>query len=84
MAVINGSIASLGRQYVLDLKAVECRTGDSLAEEQVTADSKEQVLKSLAQAATKLRRKLGESLSSVQRFDTPIEQADVSPEGAPS
>jgi eukaryotic-like serine/threonine-protein kinase len=75
VAVINGSIASLGRQYVLDLKAVECRTGDSLAEEQVTADSKEQVLKSLAQAATKLRRKLGESLSSVQRFDTPIEQA---------
>jgi eukaryotic-like serine/threonine-protein kinase len=75
VAVINGSIASLGRQYVLDLRAVECRTGDSLAEEQVTADSKEQVLKSLAQAATKLRRKLGESLSSVQRFDTPIEQA---------
>jgi eukaryotic-like serine/threonine-protein kinase len=75
VAVINGSIASLGRQYVLDLKAVACRTGDSLAEEQVTADSKEQVLKSLAQAATRLRRKLGESLSSVQRFDTPIEQA---------
>jgi len=75
VAVINGSIASLGRQYVLDLKAVECRTGDSLAEEQVTADSKEQVLKSLAQASTSLRRKLGESLSSVQRFDTPIEQA---------
>ena len=51
VAVINGSIASLGRQYVLDLKAVECRTGDSLAEEQVTADSKEQVLKSLAESS---------------------------------
>lgn len=75
VAVINGSIASLGRQYVLDLKAVECRTGDSLAEEQETADSKEQVLKALAQAATRLRRKLGESLSSLRRFDTAIEQA---------
>jgi DNA-binding winged helix-turn-helix (wHTH) protein/tetratricopeptide (TPR) repeat protein len=75
LVVINGSIASLGRQYVLDLKAVECRSGDSLAEEQETADSKEQVLKALAQAATRLRRKLGESLSSLHRFDTPIEQA---------
>ena len=75
VVVINGSIAGLGRQYVLGLKAVECRTGDSLAEDQETADSKEQVLKALAQAATKVRRKLGESLSSVQRFDTPIEQA---------
>jgi hypothetical protein len=73
VAVINGSIASLGRQYVLDLKAVECRSGDSLAEEQETADSKEQVLKALAQAATKLRKKLGESLSSVHRFDASIE-----------
>src|SRR6202021_4074140 len=85
VAVINGSISGLGRQYVLDLKAVECKTGDSLAEEQVTADSKEQVLKSLAQGATQLRRKLGESLSSVQRFDTPIEQATPpSPEALPA
>jgi DNA-binding winged helix-turn-helix (wHTH) protein/tetratricopeptide (TPR) repeat protein len=75
VAVINGSITSLGRQYVLDLKAVECGTGDSLADEQETADSKEQVLKALARAATRLRRRLGESLSSLHRFDTPIEQA---------
>jgi DNA-binding winged helix-turn-helix (wHTH) protein/tetratricopeptide (TPR) repeat protein len=75
VAVINGSIARLGRQYVLGLKAVECRTGDSLAEEQETADSKEQVLKALAQAATRLRSKLGESMNSLQRFDTPVEQA---------
>jgi eukaryotic-like serine/threonine-protein kinase len=75
MAVINGSIARLGRQYVLGLKAVECRTGDSLADEQETADSKEQVLKALALAATRLRSKLGESMSSLHRFDTPIEQA---------
>jgi Flp pilus assembly protein TadD len=75
VVVINGSIATLGRQYVLGLKAVECRTGDSLADEQETADSKEQVLKALAQAATRLRSKLGESMSSLHRFDTPIEQA---------
>jgi eukaryotic-like serine/threonine-protein kinase len=75
VAVINGSIARLGRQYVLGLKAVECRTGDTLAEEQETADSKEQVLKALAQAATSLRSKLGESMSSLHRFDTPVEQA---------
>jgi DNA-binding winged helix-turn-helix (wHTH) protein/Flp pilus assembly protein TadD len=75
LVVINGSIARLGEQYVLGLKAVECRTGDSLAEEQVTADSKEQVLKALAQAATRLRSKLGESMSSLHKFDAPIEQA---------
>ena len=75
VAVIEGSVARLGIQYVVGLKALECRSGNSLAEEQVTADAKEHVLKVLAEAATKLRRKLGESLSSVQRFDTPIEQA---------
>ena len=75
VAVINGSIAKLGEHYVLGLKTVECRTGDSVAEEQETADSKEQVLKALAQATTRLRGKLGESLISLQRFDTPIEQA---------
>jgi hypothetical protein len=75
VVVINGSIATLGRQYVLDLKAVECKTGDSLAEEQETADSKEQVLKALAHATNRLRGKLGESLSSLRRFGTPIEQA---------
>jgi Flp pilus assembly protein TadD/predicted Ser/Thr protein kinase len=74
-AVLEGSIASLGSQYVLGLKAVNCRTGDTLAEEQATADGKEQVLKALGEAAAKLRNKLGESLSAVQKFDTPIEQA---------
>ena len=74
-AFLEGSIASMGSQYVLGLTAVNCRTGDSLAQEQVTADSKERVLKVLGQAAAKLRRKLGESLRTVQKFDTPIEQA---------
>jgi serine/threonine protein kinase/Flp pilus assembly protein TadD len=74
-AVLEGSIASLGGQYVLGLKAVNCRSGDFLAQEQVTADAKEQVLKALGEAAIKLRVKLGESLSVVQKLSTPIEQA---------
>ena len=74
-AVLSGSIASLGNQYVLGLKAVNCRSGDSLAEEQETADGKEQVLRVLSQAVTKLRGRLGESLKSVEKLDTPLEQA---------
>jgi eukaryotic-like serine/threonine-protein kinase len=76
-AVLDGSIASLGSQYVLGLKAMNCRTGDSLAQEQVTADGKERVLKALGEAAGKLRGKLGESLTTVQKFDTPVEQAST-------
>jgi eukaryotic-like serine/threonine-protein kinase len=74
-AYLSGSIASLGSQYVIGLNAVNCQTGDSLAKEQVTADSKEHVLKALDEAATTLREKVGESLRSIQKFDTPIEQA---------
>jgi serine/threonine protein kinase/predicted Zn-dependent protease len=74
-AVLNGSIASLGSQYVLGLKAANCRTGDSLAEQQARATGKEQVLAAMDKAAANLRSKLGESLSTVQKFDTPIEQA---------
>jgi eukaryotic-like serine/threonine-protein kinase len=74
-AVIDGSIANLGTQYVLGLKAVNCRTGDVLAEGQATADGKERVLKALGDSAAKLRAKLGETLSTVNRFDTPLEQA---------
>jgi eukaryotic-like serine/threonine-protein kinase len=76
-AVLEGSIASIGSQYVLGLKAVNCRTGDSLAQEQVQAARKEDVLKALGDASTKLRGKLGESLSTVEKFDTPIEQAST-------
>jgi serine/threonine protein kinase/Flp pilus assembly protein TadD len=70
-ATIEGSISSLGSQYVLGLKAVNCRSGDLLAEQQVTASGKEQVIKSLGDAATKMREKLGESLASVQKYDAP-------------
>jgi tetratricopeptide (TPR) repeat protein/predicted Ser/Thr protein kinase len=77
-AVLDGSIASLGSKYVLGIQAMNCHTGDVLAEEQTTADSKEQALEVLDGAATKLRAKLGESLSSVQKFDTPLQQATTS------
>ena len=73
MATVEGSIATLGRQYVLGLRAVNCHSGEVLAEEQVTADSKERVLGTLGEAATKIRRKLGESLASLEKFDAPPE-----------
>jgi eukaryotic-like serine/threonine-protein kinase len=72
-ATIEGSISSLGTEYVVGLKAVDCQSGDLLAQEQVTAGSKEQVLNALSQAATKMREKLGESLASVQKYDAPAE-----------
>jgi serine/threonine protein kinase/tetratricopeptide (TPR) repeat protein len=77
-AYIAGSIASLGSQYVLGLKAANCQSGDPLAEEQVTAAAKEKVLDALGEAAAKLRSKLGESLVTVQKFDVPLEQATTS------
>src|ERR1700728_1520613 len=77
-AYIAGSIASLGSQYVLGLKAVNCQSGDPLAVEQVTASAKEKVLNALGEATSKLRGELGESLATVQRFDIPLEQATTS------
>jgi len=72
-ATIEGSIAKLGNEYVLGLKAVACGTGQPLTNVQVTAEGKEQVLKALGEAGMRLRQKLGESLGSVQKFDTPLE-----------
>ena len=77
-AYLAGSIASLGSQYVLGLKAVNCQSGDPLAEEQVTAASKEKVLDALGEAASKLRGELGESLATVQKFDVPLSEATTS------
>ncbi len=73
-ATIEGSISSLGSQYVVGLKAVSCQTGDPLAQEQITANGKEQVLKALGAAATKMRERLGESLRSVQQYDVAPQQ----------
>jgi DNA-binding winged helix-turn-helix (wHTH) protein/tetratricopeptide (TPR) repeat protein len=72
--VVAGSISSLGTQYVIGLKAVSCDSGEVFAQEQVEVAAKEGVLKALSQETTKLRRKLGESLSSVRRFDVPLDQ----------
>jgi tetratricopeptide (TPR) repeat protein len=74
-AMLTGSIASLGRQYVIGVKAVNCNSGEVLAEAQEQAAGKEVVLNALDGAAVSLRCKLGESLSSVQKYDTPVEEA---------
>jgi serine/threonine protein kinase/tetratricopeptide (TPR) repeat protein len=77
-AFIAGSIGSLGSEYVLGLKAVNCTNGDTLAQEQTTASSKERVLDALGEAASKLRGELGESLATVQKFDIPLVQETTS------
>jgi tetratricopeptide (TPR) repeat protein len=77
-AVLDGSIESLGSQYVLGLRAKDCRTGRVLAEEQVQAARKEDVLNALGKIASKLRTRLGESLITVEKHDTPLETATTS------
>jgi eukaryotic-like serine/threonine-protein kinase len=77
-AMLVGSIASLGSQYVVTLDAVNAATGDSLGQSQMQAGSKEQVLAALNDAAGKIRQKLGESLASIQKFDKPLQQATTS------
>ena len=77
-ALLAGSIAALGSHYVITLEAINALTGDAIAREQTEAESKEQVLKKLGEAATRLREKMGESLASIQKFDAPIEQATTS------
>jgi len=74
-AFLAGSITSLGTQYVIGLKAVDCSTGDTLAQEQETAANKESVLKALDKETADLRGKLGETLASIRRFDTPVDDA---------
>ena len=78
LSLVEGSISSLGAQYVLGLTAVSCSDGKLLAEEQATADRKENVLKALGQAATKLRQKLGESRDSIQKYDVSPERVTTS------
>ncbi len=72
-ALLGGTISSLGSHYLVELNAVACGTGDTLAKEQGEATSKEDVLKALSRASSSLRAKLGESLPSVQKFEVPIE-----------
>jgi hypothetical protein len=68
----------LGSEFVLGLKAVNCQNGDTLAQEQMTAASKEKVLDTLGDAASKLRAELGESLATVQKLDVPLAQTTTS------
>ncbi len=74
-ALLAGSVSNLGSHYVIALEATNAHAGDVIARQQEEGESKEQVLRTLGQAVTKLREKLGESLSSIQKFDAPIEQA---------
>jgi len=74
-AVLDGSIAQIGTQYLLTLKAGSCANGESLASTEAQASDKNHVLDALGQTASQIRNKLGESLSTVQKFDTPPEQA---------
>ena len=73
-AVLAGSITNVGSQYVVSLTASNCSTGDLLDTEQVRANGKDQVLRSLDEAASRMRGNLGESLSTIQKFDVPVEQ----------
>ena len=77
-AMLAGSIARLGNEYVIGLNAINCATGDTLVKQQFEAHDKEDVLKALGSAATEMRRKLGESLASLQKFSTPIEEGTTS------
>jgi len=74
-ALLAGSIASLGRHYVINLEAVSAATGETIVREQVEAESREKVLGRLGEAAARFREKLGESLGSIEKFTAPIEQA---------
>jgi len=74
-ASLEGSIAQIGTHYLLTLKAVNCSSGESLASAEVQASDKNQVLDALGKTASDIRNKLGESLSMVRKFDTPLEQA---------
>jgi predicted Ser/Thr protein kinase len=77
-AFLEGSIAQIGTQYVLILKAVDCSSGESLTSTEAQANDKSHVLDALGKAASEMRSKLGESLSTLQRYNTPLEQATTS------
>ncbi len=78
VATLNGAIAQIGSNYTLIVKAVNCASGETLASAEVTASDKNHVLEALGQAASEIRSKLGESLATVKKFDTPVEAASTS------
>ncbi len=76
-AVLDGSIAQIGTEYLLTLKAVNCSSGESLASTEAQASDKNHVLDALGETSSEIRNKLGESLSTVKKFNTPLEQAST-------
>ncbi|MBC7932784.1 MAG: hypothetical protein H7Z38_19660, partial [Rubrivivax sp.] len=76
--MLAGAIAPLGSSYVMTVEATNARTGDTLAREQVQAASREDVLRALGRGGTSLRKKLGESVASIQKFDRPLQEATTS------
>jgi eukaryotic-like serine/threonine-protein kinase len=83
-ALLEGKISTLGSHYLVGLNAVACSSGDTLANEQGDAVGKEDVLKALSRAASRLRARLGESLPSVEKFDFPVEATTTSLEALKS
>jgi serine/threonine protein kinase len=77
-ALLTGSIASLGSQYLIGLKAVNCQTGDSLGSAEVEAEGREKLVKVRSEVANTLRGQLGESLASVEKHDKPLDEATTS------
>jgi serine/threonine protein kinase len=77
-AVVGGSISSLGNHYVVLLQAMNCQTGEAIGTEEAEAENRERVLRALDDAATKLRSRLGESLATIQKYDTPVEATTAS------
>ena len=77
-AFLIGTISSLGTHYVIGLNALNCQTGDELASEQVEADTREHVLRALGESATRMRKKLGESLATIRKYGAPVELATTS------
>ena len=76
--LLTGSIAGIGSQYLIGLKAVNCQTGDTLASAEATAENRDKVLKALGDVGNQLREKLGESLASLEKYNKPLEQATTS------
>ncbi len=76
-AMLTGSISSLGSHYAVGLNAANCQTGDSLGSDEEEAVTRADILRAIASSASKVREKLGESLASVQKYETPLEQAST-------
>ena len=78
MVALVGSISSLGTHYALGLDAVNCQTGDSLSRQEAEVENREKILQAVERISAKTRETLGESLSSIQQHNVPIEQATTS------